>query len=189
MPTYTIAIFNRMILACALDDLPDELARRIWAAMRPLSFEMQVRIKDQLVHVAGVTLFADDKAALRAGALSLWHARPGALEDLTDAEGKRAKVAARLGGGKRRKKPAMGRHGGPNSETNQNKFKAGRENPLALSSFTVVYLASIYVSAAAKSLSYRQGSARADDRRALSHRRGYCLPSAALTTSPSAPVV
>lgn len=66
--------------------------------LQPLSIEMQVRIENQLAKVTGVTLFGDDAAAIQAGALDLWHARPGALYGLTDAAGKRATVAARLGG-------------------------------------------------------------------------------------------
>ncbi len=66
--------------------------------MLPLPLELQAQIESQLVEVTGVTLFADDVAAFRAGALDLWRARPGALAELTDAEGTRATVAARLGG-------------------------------------------------------------------------------------------
>lgn len=62
-------------------------------------------MESQLVVVTGMTLFADEVVAFRAGALDLWHAGPGALQGLTDPEGKQATVAARLAG----KKPWRGR--------------------------------------------------------------------------------
>jgi hypothetical protein len=105
MTTYTIATLNRTILTCAPDGQSIQLAERIGAMLRPLSIEMQARIESQLVEVEGVTLFADEVAAFRAGALDLWRARPGALDGMTDAEGNRASVAAQLGG----RKPWNGR--------------------------------------------------------------------------------
>lgn len=104
MTTYTIATSHRIILACAPDDDPEELARRLLMVL-PDDMSIRAHIESQLVTVTGVTLFADDVSAFRAGALDLWRARPGALYGLTDAEGKRATVAARLGG----RKPWKGR--------------------------------------------------------------------------------
>lgn len=66
---------------------------------------IRAHMESQLVVVTGVTLFEDEVAASRAGAFDLWHARPGALQGLTDPEGKQTTVAARLGG----KKPWRGR--------------------------------------------------------------------------------
>ncbi len=100
MTTYTIATLNRIILACAADGQANQLANQIEAMLHPLSIEMQVQIGNQLAEVEGVTLFANEISAFRAGALDLWRARPGALKGLTDAEGKQATVAARLGGSK-----------------------------------------------------------------------------------------
>lgn len=97
MTTYTIATFNRLIMACAPDDQPEELARRLLLVL-PDDMGIRAYIESQLVTVTGLMLFVDDVAAFRAGALDLWHARPGALYGLTDAAGKRATVAARLGG-------------------------------------------------------------------------------------------
>ncbi|WP_370161328.1 hypothetical protein [Limimaricola soesokkakensis] len=59
---------------------------------------IRAQIEGQLVTVTGVTLFADDVAAIRAGALDPWQARPEALNGFADAEGKRVTVAARLKG-------------------------------------------------------------------------------------------
>ncbi|WPY96543.1 hypothetical protein T8T21_17490 (plasmid) [Limimaricola variabilis] len=97
--TYTIAISGRMILACAPDGQPAELARRLEMVL-PGDIGMRTRIESQLVTVTGVTLFPDDVTAFRAGAVDLWHARPGALNGFADAEGRRVTVAARLGGRK-----------------------------------------------------------------------------------------
>lgn len=104
MTTYTIAVSNRVILACAPDDDPGELARRLEMVL-PGDMGMRALIESQLITVTGVTLFADDVTAFRAGALDLWHCRPGALNGFADAEGRRATVAARLGG----RKPWKGR--------------------------------------------------------------------------------
>lgn len=104
MTTYTIATSNRVILACAPDGDPGELARRLEAVL-PSDMGVRAYIECQLVTVAGVTLFADDVAAFQAGALELWQSRPNALNGFADAEGRRATVAARLGG----RKPWMGR--------------------------------------------------------------------------------
>lgn len=97
--TYTIAISDRMILACALDGQPAELARCLEMGL-PGDNSMRARIESQLVTVTGVALFPDDVAAFHAGALDLWHSRPGALNGFADAEGRRVTVAARLGGRK-----------------------------------------------------------------------------------------
>ncbi len=97
--TYTIAISGRMILACAPDDQPAELARRLEMVL-PGDIGVRARIESQLVTVTGVSLFPDDVTAFQAGALDFWHARPGALNGFADAEGRRVTVAARLGGRK-----------------------------------------------------------------------------------------
>ncbi|MCZ4260568.1 hypothetical protein O4G76_06900 [Limimaricola sp. G21655-S1] len=97
--SYTIAVSDRMILACAPDDAPAELARRLETVL-PGDMGVRAHIESQLVTVTGVTLFPDDVAAFRAGAIDLWHARPGALNGFADAEGRRVTVAARLGGRK-----------------------------------------------------------------------------------------
>lgn len=135
MTTYTAAISDRLILACAPDGSPDVFAQGISAVMRLLSFERQMRIKNQLLRVAGVTLFADDIAALRAKAFNLWHAHPGALDGLTNTKGKPAKVAARLGNGKPRKgvetgkRPAMEAVWRAKLETNQTSLKQWASAP------------------------------------------------------------
>jgi len=102
--TYTIATSNRIILACAPDDDPAVLARRLEMIL-PGDMGIRAQFESRLVTVRGVTLFPDDVAAFRAGALDLWHARPGALNGFADAQVRRVTVAARLGG----RKPWKGR--------------------------------------------------------------------------------
>ena len=97
--SYTIAVSDRMILACAPDDAPAELARRLETVL-PGDMGVRAHIESQLVTVTGVTLFPDDVAAFQAGAIDLWHARPGALNGFADADGRQVTVAARLGGRK-----------------------------------------------------------------------------------------
>lgn len=96
---YTIAVFDRLILACAPDDAPAELARRLEMVL-PGDVGMRAHIESQLIMVTGVSLFPEDVAAFQAGAIDLWHARPGALNGFADADGRRVTVAARLGGRK-----------------------------------------------------------------------------------------